>query len=595
MRPPWRHDFPRSTNPLTFFWFSSWPHWRAIFGAALAVIIGGTVYSAGVPYSFKLITNATTGLAQGTGTFDALVWAAVFYITMITSSQLLWRVSGYIGAYWATGARSTSRHALTSYVTLHSRAYFSDRFAGSISNKIGHASNGVRDMVDQILWEFLSLLVSIIASITIAFLTSPILALIFIAWVSTVLVINVYFARRRAPMAAKAQALETQVTGATVDLLSNITAMQEYARRMFEIDRLKEFIMKRHEAGLHNWHYGEHVLTFNSVVQSAFAGGMVFFAIHLASQGLISIGDVVLILALIFRVEDQFLFMGQQVNRFGETWGEVRDSLEEILLPHEMPDKFDAQALKVPRGAISLENVSFGYADNHIFQNLNLEIKGGERVGIVGRSGAGKSTLVRLLLHHYELGDGAIKIDGTEISSVTQESLRENISVVPQEPLLFHRSITDNIAYGKPEATEEDVIRASRLAHAHDFILKLPEGYASLVGERGVKLSGGERQRIAIARAILKDAPILLLDEATSALDSESEISIQKALKKLMEGKTVLAIAHRLSTLREMDRILVMDNGVIEEEGTHEQLIARGGIYAELWNHQAGGFLQDEA
>lgn len=594
MASPWRDDFPRSTNPLTFFLFSSVPHWRPALLGICAVAVGGTLYSAGIPYSFKVITDAITAVSRG-GTYDAVFWAAVTYILVSTGSNVLWRISGYAGSYWATGVRLTARHSLTSYVTLHSRAYFSDRFAGSISNKIGHASNGARDMVDQILYEFLSLSVSVLASFYIAFTTAPVLGLIFLVWVSVVMMINLYFARRRTPLSSRAQALETKVTGATVDLLSNITAMQEYARRIFEIDRLKDMIAERRRAAIRNWHYGEHVLTFNAVLQAVFAAGMVFIAVRLASQGSITPGDVVLILTLIFRVEDQFLFLGQHINRFGETWGEVKDSLNEILLPHEMPDRADAVPLSVKQGGITLHAVTFGYGSDMIFRRLSLSIAPGERVGVVGRSGAGKSTLVKLLLHHYELESGYIAIDNIDISSVTQESLRSAISVVPQDPQLFHRSITENIAYGRPGATDAEVQEAARLAQAHDFISRLPEGYDSMVGERGVKLSGGERQRIAIARAILKNAPILLLDEATSALDSESEVEIQKALKRLMQGKTVLAIAHRLSTLREMDRIIVMDRGRVIEDGTHEQLLHRGGVYADLWNHQAGGFLQDEA
>lgn len=593
MRELWRDDFPTSTNPLKFFAFVSRPHWLAVVCGVSAVIIGGTLYSAGIPYSFKFITDAVTVLGTG-GSYQAILWAAGMYIVITTTAHIIWRASGYAGSFWATGARATARHALTAYVTLHSRAYFSDRFAGSISNKIGHASNGARDMVDQLLWEFLSLFVSIIASFVIAFVTSPTLGAIFLAWVVIVTSINIYFAHKRTPLSAKAQAIETSLTGATVDLLSNITAMQEYARRLFEMDRLKDIIDKRRKAGLRNWHFGEHVLTFNGLLQAAFAGAMVLFAVRLASVGTISTGDVVLILTMIFRVEDQFLFLGAHINRFSETWGEMKDSLEEILLPHEMPDAPDAVELQVSKGAIEFDRVSFGYGTDRIFNRLSFTVSGGERMGLVGRSGAGKSTLMRLLLHHYELDTGTITIDGMNIAKVTQESLRENISIVPQEPLLFHRSIHDNIAYGKPDATKEEVMEAARLAQAHEFIMRLPEGYASLVGERGVKLSGGEKQRIAIARAILKNAPILLLDEATSALDSESEVAIQKALHALMEGKTVIAIAHRLSTLREMDRIVVMEHGDIIEDGTHAKLLIKRGVYAELWNHQAGGFLQDE-
>ncbi|OGG53765.1 hypothetical protein A3H16_02285 [Candidatus Kaiserbacteria bacterium RIFCSPLOWO2_12_FULL_53_8] len=559
----------------------------AIFMAAL-----GDVFGASVSYVFKLIANAAAALASG-GSPDRLLWACALAIIILGFAKIFWRIGGFAGARWATGASATARYALTSYVTLHSRAYFSDRFAGSIMNKIRHAASGMREIVDVTLWEFLELAVNALTSFVIAWLTSPLVAWIFLAWIVVITIINIYLGYKRVPLAVRAHDLETQINGATVDLLTNVSAMQEYARREFEIERLKGATQDRRIAHLRSWYFGEWTRALNSALLVVFGGAMVLTTVSLARTGVLSVGDVVLIIMIIFRIEGLLQSLGSNFNKFSETWGEIEESLEEIIHPHEVPDLPDASALGVSRGDISFAAVTFSYGENKVFDNLTFHIPAGQRVGLVGKSGAGKSTLIRLMLHHHNLDSGIIAIDTTDIASVTQESLRNAISIVPQEPLLFHRTIRENIAYGNPKASEEEVIHAAQLAQAHDFIERLPHGYDALVGERGIKLSGGERQRVAIARAILKSAPILLLDEATSALDSESEVAIQTALRELMQKKTVIAIAHRLSTLREMDRIIVLDRGKIVEEGTHEKLVAGSGIYAQLWRHQAGGFLQD--
>jgi ATP-binding cassette, subfamily B, bacterial len=587
----WRENPPMSKSPLRFFLFSSAPHWKAAL-IAFVLAVSANIIVALTPYIFKLVVEGANLVAQG-GAYDALIMAAALYMAVLFFSKLIWRASGFLAARWATGASATGRFALSAYVTLHSRAYFSDRFAGSIMNKVRHAASGMRDIADIFLWDFLELGITAVVSIVIVWLTSPLVAAIFIAWICLILALNAYLGLKRVPLAVRAHALETQVNGATVDLLTNVSAMQEYARREFEIERLRSVIADRRHAHRKSWQFGELTRLYNGLLLALFGGAMVFLTIYLAQAGLLSLGDIVLVLTVIFRIEGQLQSLGSNFNRFAEIWGEIRESLEEIIEPHEIPDEPGARALTVERGAIDFEDVTFMYGESGVFNGLNLHIGPGERVGLVGRSGAGKSTLVRLILRHHDLDGGRIRIDGADITTVTQESLRGAISVVPQEPLLFHRTIRENIQYGNPGASIEEVQRAASLAQAHEFISRLPQGYESMVGERGVKLSGGERQRIVIARAILKNAPILLLDEATSALDSESEVAIQTALKELMKGKTVIAIAHRLSTLREMDRIVVMDKGAVVEQGTHDVLVKRGGIYAELWSHQAGGFLQD--
>ncbi len=461
-------------------------------------------------------------------------------------------------------------------------------------NKIRHATSGMREMVDVFLWEFIELGVNTIASFVIVFLISPLVAWIFLAWVIVIGGANTYLGFKRVPLAARAHDRETVLNGATVDLLANVSAMQEYARREFEIERLRGATEDRRRAHLKSWYFGEWTRVLSSVILVIFGGAMVYTTVQLAQSGILSLGDIILVITVIFRIEGLLQSLGSNLNKFAETWGEIGESLEEIISPYEIPDHPNAAELEVGGGALAFEGVTFSYADNIVFKDLSLSIPAGQRVGVVGKSGAGKSTLIRLILHHHNLDSGRITIDGSDIAVVTQESLRNAISVVPQEPLLFHRTIRENIAYGNPGASQEQIENAAKLAQAHGFIARLPKGYEVMVGERGIKLSGGERQRIAIARAILKEAPILLLDEATSALDSESEVAIQTALRQLMKGKTVIAIAHRLSTLREMDRIIVFDKGQVVEDGSHDKLLKGNGIYSELWGHQAGGFLQDK-
>jgi len=592
MQNPWRTNVPLTTSPFRFLLFVSKPHARAALLAMLAVVFAGSL-TAAISYTFKTIVNAATALPEG-GSYMALVYAALLYIFINLGANLLWRASGFAGMRWATGARATARYALTDYVTRHSYQYFSNRFAGSLANKISHAASGVRDMVNHILWDFLAFVVTVIVSFIIAFITSPIISLIFLAWAFVITPLNVYLARRRVPISAATQKAETALTGATVDILTNITATHEYAARGFELSRLTGLIVRRWNSGLRNWKYGEWVLVVNNVLQAVFIGGIIMTAIYLASQGTITAGDIILLLTIIVFVEDRLTHIGNQLNQFGDTWGEITESLSELLEPHDVADRPDAIELSVTKGGVLFDKVWFDYGGVAVFEGLTLPIPAGEKVGLVGRSGAGKTTLMKLVLRHYDLSGGRILIDGVDIATITKDSLREAIAVVPQEPLLFHRSIAENIAYGKPKVSRREVEHAAELAQAHEFIQRLPEGYESLVGERGVKLSGGQRQRVAIARAILKDAPILLLDEATSSLDSESEVAVQKALLTLMEGRTVIAIAHRLSTLRAMDRIIVMDGGTIVEDGTHDELLKQKGLYADLWSHQSGGYLEDE-
>jgi ABC-type multidrug transport system fused ATPase/permease subunit len=321
---------------------------------------------------------------------------------------------------------------------------------------------------------------------------------------------------------------------------------------------------------------------------------MFAFGMWLISRGEISVGSLVMIIMVVINLEQRMFFLGQNMTQAVSSYGQVNEGLKELLEPHEIVDKPNAKPLVVRDASIEFKAIDFAYRGKRVFRgDFNLAIRGGEKVGLVGHSGAGKSTLVSLLLRRFELDGGEILIDGQSIADITLDSLRKSVAFVPQSTSLFHRPIVENIRYGRLDASDNEVIAAAELAQADDFIRELPEGYQTKVGERGVMLSGGQRQRISVARAVLRNAPILLLDEATSALDSVSEAAIQEALVGLMRNKTVIAIAHRLSTLRAMDRLVIIEDGRIVEDGTHEELIARRGVYASLWNSQVSGFIPD--
>jgi ABC-type multidrug transport system fused ATPase/permease subunit len=347
---------------------------------------------------------------------------------------------------------------------------------------------------------------------------------------------------------------------------------------------------------LRSWRADAFVQAAQEILALAVQVGLLMGAVLLWQKGLVTVGDFVLIQVYVLGLIDRVWGIGNTLRRVYDGFADASEMLDIIERPLAITDAQGAKPLALGSGRIELRDVTFAFdSERPVLKGFSFAIAGGEKVALVGPSGAGKSTITRLLLRLYDPSEGAVTIDGQDIKTITQESLRKAISYVPQESVLFHRSLKENIAYGKPEASDEEIIEAAKRAHCHDFISTLPQGYETLVGERGIKLSGGERQRVAIARAILKNAPILILDEATSSLDSESEAHIQAALVELMQGKTVIAIAHRLSTIMKMDRIIVMEQGNVVLTGTHRELVAgETNLYKKLWDIQAGGFIRAE-
>jgi ABC-type multidrug transport system fused ATPase/permease subunit len=580
-------------TPLAFLRYASRSHVKWAVGGFIFVTLAQAL-STSMPYIYKMIIDTAQSAAAGTAD-PTRVWLwGILYVVAISLMFAAWRLSGFTGMRWMVGLSATAYTVLFTYISKHSHAYFSNRFAGSLSSQIGHAASGAESLAEGLLWNYYSTVLSLVFTIAYMASVSLLATGLFVALILILVPLNVLLSKRRRKQVVTYSQHATHVAGRAVDSISNIGAVRQFVRRTHEVASFGKSVALMRASNLKQRGTSEWILVYNEAIVTVFEAAILFSVLYLWSQGAVSIGQLVMTFTLLMNVMGSLVFIGNSMNGFIRRYGEIEEGLSEVLLPHEIIDTPNAKKLEASEGKIEFRHVVFKYGEQEVFSDLELEIMAGQRIGIVGPSGAGKSTFVSLLLRQHELSGGEIYIDRQAIHEVTQDSLRTAMAVVPQEPLLFHRSIRENIAYGKLDATDEEVVETAKMAQAHDFIATLPSGYNTLVGERGVKLSGGQRQRIAIARAMLKNAPILILDEATSSLDSESEVAVQKALHTLMEGKTVIAIAHRLSTLREMDRILVIAEGKIVEDGTHTALLKKGGLYASLWEHQAGGFLQEE-
>ncbi len=492
-----------------------------------------------------------------------------------------------------------ARWQMHRFLLRHSMTFFANEFAGRVATKVMQTSLAVRETVMKILDVFVYVVTYFLSMIVIIAAADWRLMLPILAWLGIYIGIVAYFVPRLRKIAAQQADARSLMTGRVVDSYTNIATVKLFSHagreEVYAKESMDGFLDTVHRQMRRVTLFHMSVYMNNCISLFVISS----LSIWLWLNGTISVGAISIAIGLAMRVNGMSQWIMWEVSALFENIGTVYDGMEMMSKQHDIVDKPGAPALTAKKGAIHYERIGFHYGKGKgIIDNLSLDIKAGEKVGLVGRSGAGKTTLMNLLLRFYDLEAGRITIDGQDISDVSQDSLRSLIGVVTQDTSLLHRSIRDNIAYGRPDATDEDVIEAARRANAWEFIEGLVDMHGrkaldAQVGERGVKLSGGQRQRIAIARVFLKDAPILVLDEATSALDSEVEAAIQENLFALMEGKTVIAIAHRLSTLTEMDRLIVLDKGRIIESGTHGELVSHGGIYADLWNRQSGGFLAD--
>lgn len=586
------HSNSPSKSLALFIWkFIRIQRWKFFFFFVLSLVwsLDATVF----PYILRRIIDVfTVHDLDREASWPALKWLLISGLSLWVVVELSFRSRDFVRASAFPKLEADIRMAMFDHIQHHSPKYFNEHFAGSLSNKISDMTTQV-SLILMNLVLFLPTFVTCILSVLFFFQVNPLFAWILAAWI--VIHFSICFAFTPKCVAysnAHGEARST-LMGKIVDSLTNNFAVNLFFRFSFEKARLTPWQKDERDKNYKANRYVAWMFLFLSVIYLFGAVILNGFMIVYWMRGKISTGEIIQIFNTAWNLMFMMWFAGETIPQFFQSIGIASQALSVMQDPQDLNDSAVAADLSIKHGEIIFENVSFHYGMKKLFENKDVCIRGGEKVGLVGYSGAGKSTFVNLILRFHSVEKGRILIDGQDIAGVTLASLRNQVALIPQEPLLFHRSLRDNIQYGRPDASQEEVVAAARLAHCDEFVNRCSDGYDSLVGERGTKLSGGERQRIVIARAILAAPPILILDEATSALDSVTENYIQDSLEKLMENRTTIVVAHRLSTLAKMDRILVFDQGKIVEQGSHLELLSKGGQYARMWQMQAGGFLPE--
>ena len=526
----------------------------------------------------------------------SLINTARFIIVIILilkfSGWIIRRISGFCLAYFEANVMAGLREQAFSYMIEHSNTFFANNFSGSLTQKINKFARSFEMLTDRLMADGLPLLVRVVGTVVAIYTLFPKYSLILGIFCLIFLITTYVYMKFKLKYDVLSSLADTKTVGVLSDSISNYASIQLFTGHTFERKNTNETIQNQKKATLFNWNLWEGLTTIQSLYAVIIEFIIFWFAVGDWRIGLMTLPIMVLLQNYLVRLTDTLWSFASIIRVYYDSFANAQEMALIMNTPYEIIDH-PTQIMQRSKGEIVFDNVTYIYKNNNVkvLDNFSLTIPVGQKIAVVGSSGAGKTTFVRLLMRLFNIPSGKIVIDGVDITNISQENLREQIAFVPQDPVLFHRTLMENIRYGRRDASDEEVMNAAHFAHCDDFIDVLPDKYETYVGERGVKLSGGERQRVAIARAILKDAPILILDEATSSLDSHSEALIQDALQKLIKGKTTIVIAHRLSTIRQMDRIIVLEKGKILEDGTHEELAnKKDGLYKKLWDLQAGGF-----
>jgi ATP-binding cassette subfamily B protein len=580
---------------LRAFWNGIRPKKWQLYILVTSIILGN-IMTIIIPLYYKQFFDVIAGIGDKAVLVPKLI-SVIFYVLFFNAlNWIFMRIATLANNDYEPMVMANLKQQSYNHMMGHSYSFFVNNFAGSLVQKVNRFSRAFERITDDLIWSLLPLAVRVISIIVVLFFINKWIDLILAVWIFIFLFFNITFSRWKLKYDIRAAEIDSIATGYLADTITNQNNIQLFNGFNFESQGYKKVTDEQAKTTKLAWNLDAIVEGGQGLLGFLIEFALFYFAIKYWNQGLISIGVFVLLQAYIINILNQLWGFTRLVRDVYQSYADSKEMVEINLLAHEIEDKHGAKKLAIEKGEIEFNNVTFAFDPSRkVLKDINLMIKPGEKVALIGPSGAGKTTFVRLLLRLYSPTSGNILIDGQNILEATQESLRKDIAMVPQDPILFHRTLAENIAYGKRNATKKEIENAAKLAHCDEFIKDLPSGLNTYVGERGIKLSGGERQRVAIARAILKNAPILVLDEATSSLDSRSEMLIQDALNNLMEGRTTIVIAHRLSTIQKMDRIIVIDDGEIIEQGSHRELLENeNSLYKKLWELQAGGFLKAE-
>ncbi len=574
-----------------------WKHstkYKWLMLAMLISMLASTAVDLGIPYLLKVFFDTLSQNAPVQEVVDKLVKILLLIAGIGGLHWIFRRAIHFSTAFYEVRVMRDLYDTCFEYLHRHSHRFFADNFSGSLVKKVGRFVRSFEGFSDRLYFDLAPLFLKIVFIFFILFWIKPVIGVIMLVWTIIFLISTFWFARYKWKYDIARAKMDTKVTGALADTITNNSNLKFFASLAYEVKRFGNITSKWAKKTLLEWNISQIAEAFQGAMMIGLEFLILYFAVQAWAAGELTIGDFVWIQTYLIVIFDSIWRFGRNIRDLYRHLAEAEEMTEVLDEQHEIQDVKDAKDISIVRGKIEFKKVCFSYGslDTEVVHGLSFKVKSGEKVALVGPSGGGKTTITKLILRLFDIQKGHILIDDQDTSKVTQDSLRSQISFVPQDPILFHRSLMDNIRYGRLGATEEEVMASAKLANCHEFIMKLPKKYDTFVGERGIKLSGGERQRVAIARAILSNAQILILDEATSSLDSASEAQIQEALENLMKSKTTLVIAHRLSTITQMDRIMVLQDGKIVEDGVHADLIHyKTGLYRKLWELQVGGYV----